>query len=84
MFANILCRLGVLFYCISPKKSHARCLRVALENRADVNNISSEGVHVFQLMCEKALVCTPLCLMMVDGGADPNAKNEVEKQNKAR
>ncbi|XP_024146884.1 ankyrin repeat and EF-hand domain-containing protein 1a [Oryzias melastigma] len=67
---------GVLFYCISPKKSHARCLRVALENRADVNNISSEGVHVFQLMCEKALVCTPLCLMMVDGGADPNAKNE--------
>ncbi|XP_020570354.1 ankyrin repeat and EF-hand domain-containing protein 1 isoform X2 [Oryzias latipes] len=66
---------GVLFYCISPKKSHACCLQVALENQADVNNVSSEGVHVFQLMCEKALVCTPICLMMVDAGADPNAKD---------
>lgn len=80
IFAIFLCHLGVLFYCISPKKSHACCLQVALENQADVNNVSSEGVHVFQLMCEKALVCTPICLMMVDAGADPNAKDTVEKK----
>ncbi|XP_018550244.1 ankyrin repeat and EF-hand domain-containing protein 1a isoform X2 [Lates calcarifer] len=67
---------GLLFYCIYPTKRHARCLQVALKCRADANNVSAQGTHVFQLMCEKAQECTPLCLIMLDGGADPNATNQ--------
>ncbi|KAM9354901.1 ankyrin repeat and EF-hand domain-containing protein 1 [Pholidichthys leucotaenia] len=67
---------GVLFYCICPTKRHSRCLEVALDYQADVNNISAEGIHVFQLMCEKAEEVTPLCLITLDGGADPNAVNQ--------
>ncbi|XP_062293763.1 ankyrin repeat and EF-hand domain-containing protein 1a [Scomber scombrus] len=67
---------GVLFYCIHPTKRHTRCLQVALKCQADVNNVSTQGAHVFQLMCEKAQECTPMCLIMLDGGADPNATNQ--------
>uniref|UniRef100_A0A672Y7L1 Ankyrin repeat and EF-hand domain containing 1a n=1 Tax=Sphaeramia orbicularis TaxID=375764 RepID=A0A672Y7L1_9TELE len=67
---------GVLFYCIYPTKRHTRCLQVALKFKADANNVSAQGTHVFQLMCEKALECSPKCLIMLDGGADPNATNE--------
>ncbi|KAM7368236.1 hypothetical protein PAMP_014476 [Pampus punctatissimus] len=67
---------GVLFYCIYPTKCHTRCLQVALKCQADVNNVSTQGTHVFQLMCEKARECTPMCLIMVDGGADPDAANQ--------
>ncbi|XP_073349434.1 ankyrin repeat and EF-hand domain containing 1a [Pagrus major] len=67
---------GVLFYCIRPTKRHSRCLQVALRCQADVNNVSAQGTHVFQLMCEKAQECTPMCLIMLDGGADPNATDQ--------
>ncbi|XP_070843747.1 ankyrin repeat and EF-hand domain containing 1a [Chaetodon trifascialis] len=67
---------GVLFYCIYPSKQHTRCLQVALKCQADVNNVSAQGSHVFQLMCEKAQGCTPMCLIMLEGGADPNATNQ--------
>ncbi|XP_044185961.1 ankyrin repeat and EF-hand domain-containing protein 1a [Thunnus albacares] len=67
---------GVLFYCMYPTKSHTRCLQVALKCQADVNNVSTQGTHVFQLMCEKAQECAPMCLIMLDGGADPNATNQ--------
>uniref|UniRef100_A0A667YUV7 Ankyrin repeat and EF-hand domain containing 1a n=1 Tax=Myripristis murdjan TaxID=586833 RepID=A0A667YUV7_9TELE len=67
---------GVLFYCICPTKRHARCLQVALSCQADVNNVSADGTHVFQLMCEKVQNCTTICLSMLDGGADPNATNQ--------
>ncbi|KAM9339461.1 ankyrin repeat and EF-hand domain-containing protein 1 [Symphorus nematophorus] len=67
---------GVLFYCIYPTKRHTRCLQVALKCHADVNNVSAQGAHVFQLMCEKAQECTPKCLIMLDGGADPNATEQ--------
>uniref|UniRef100_A0A8C3ALM8 Ankyrin repeat and EF-hand domain containing 1a n=1 Tax=Cyclopterus lumpus TaxID=8103 RepID=A0A8C3ALM8_CYCLU len=67
---------GVLFYCIYPTKPHTRCLQVALKCQADVNNVSAEGTHVFQLMCEKAKECGPLCLIMLCAGADPNATNQ--------
>ncbi|KAM9703149.1 ankyrin repeat and EF-hand domain-containing protein 1 [Menidia menidia] len=67
---------GVLFYCIYPTKRHTHCLQVALKSQADPNNISTDGIHVFQLMCEKAHVCTPLCLIMLDAGSDPNATNK--------
>uniref|UniRef100_A0A672HHS3 Ankyrin repeat and EF-hand domain containing 1a n=1 Tax=Salarias fasciatus TaxID=181472 RepID=A0A672HHS3_SALFA len=67
---------GVLFYCIYPTKRHFRCLQAALSSRADPNNVSAEGTHVFQVACEKALECTPMCLVMLHGGADPNAANQ--------
>ncbi|XP_059212029.1 ankyrin repeat and EF-hand domain-containing protein 1a [Centropristis striata] len=67
---------GVLFYSMYPTKRHIRCLQLALKCQADVNNVSSQGAHVFQLMCEKALECTTMCLIMLDGGADPNATNQ--------
>uniref|UniRef100_UPI0037E6F8F0 ankyrin repeat and EF-hand domain containing 1a n=1 Tax=Semicossyphus pulcher TaxID=241346 RepID=UPI0037E6F8F0 len=67
---------GVLFYCMYPTKRHTRCLQVALKSQADVNNVSAQGSHVFQLMCEKAERRTLMCLIMLDGGADPNATNQ--------
>lgn len=67
----------MLFYCVYPTKRHIRCLQVALKGQADVNNVSAKGTHVFQMMCEKATECTPMCLIMLEGGADPNATNKV-------
>ncbi|XP_068610181.1 ankyrin repeat and EF-hand domain containing 1a [Brachionichthys hirsutus] len=67
---------GVLFYCNFPTKRHTRCLQVALGCQADVNNVSTEGIHIFQLMCEKAEECPSRCLGMLDAGADPNAANQ--------
>ncbi|XP_028996075.1 ankyrin repeat and EF-hand domain-containing protein 1a isoform X2 [Betta splendens] len=67
---------GVLFYCIYPTKRHTHCLQLALKYGADPNNVSADRTHVFQLMCEKAQQCTPMCLMMLDAGADPNATNQ--------
>lgn len=69
--------LGVLFYCIYPTKRHTRCLQLALKYQADPNNVSAEGTHVFQLMCEKAQECAPMCLNMLDAGTDPSATNQV-------
>lgn len=70
--------LGVLFYCIYPTRRHTRCLQTALEYRADVNNVSSQGTHVFQLMCQHAKDCAPMCHMMLAKGADPNATDQVQ------
>lgn len=69
--------LGVLFYLIYPTKCHTRCLQLALECRAEVNNVSAQGTHVFQIMCERAHDCTHLCLIMLNAGTDPNATNQV-------
>lgn len=60
-----------------PTQNHANCLQVALNYHADVNNVSQEGNHVFQMMCERAHECTPTCLTMLDEGANPDATNEV-------
>ncbi|XP_068599586.1 ankyrin repeat and EF-hand domain-containing protein 1-like [Brachionichthys hirsutus] len=67
---------GVLFYCAGPTERHTRCLRVALTHQADVNNVSTEGDHIFQLMCENAQEFTCRCLSMLDAGADPDAANQ--------
>ncbi|KAM3602743.1 uncharacterized protein V6R79_009941 [Siganus canaliculatus] len=67
---------GVLFYCVHPTQRHARCVQVALQSSADANNVSAQGTHVFQMMCERAQKCTPMCLIMLEGGVDPNATNQ--------
>nr|XP_057932779.1 ankyrin repeat and EF-hand domain-containing protein 1a isoform X1 [Doryrhamphus excisus]XP_057932787.1 ankyrin repeat and EF-hand domain-containing protein 1a isoform X1 [Doryrhamphus excisus] len=67
---------GVLFYCIYPTKRHIRCLQVVLDFQADVNNVSSQGTHVFQLMCQRAKECAPMCHMMLAKGANPNAADQ--------
>ncbi|XP_010739556.3 ankyrin repeat and EF-hand domain-containing protein 1 [Larimichthys crocea] len=67
---------GVLFYCIQPTKRHTHCLQLALKCQADSNNVSTQGTHVFQLMCEKAHEGTRKCLIMLAAGADPNATNQ--------
>ncbi|XP_072546322.1 ankyrin repeat and EF-hand domain-containing protein 1 [Salminus brasiliensis] len=67
---------GVLFYCISPTKRHAHCLQVALNHKANVNNISSAGQPVFLLACEHADKCESMCLSILEMGADPNATHQ--------
>ncbi|XP_077591615.1 ankyrin repeat and EF-hand domain-containing protein 1 isoform X5 [Stigmatopora nigra] len=67
---------GVLFYCIYSTKRHIRCLETVLEYQADVNNVSSQGTHVFQLMCQNSEECASMCHMMLAKGADPNAADE--------
>ncbi|KAI9517282.1 hypothetical protein NQZ68_008542 [Dissostichus eleginoides] len=67
---------GVLFYCIYPTERHTRCVKLALTGEADVNNVSAQGTHVFQVMCEKAQEGTAMCLLMLGEGADPNATNQ--------
>ncbi|XP_057678060.1 ankyrin repeat and EF-hand domain-containing protein 1a isoform X1 [Corythoichthys intestinalis] len=67
---------GVLFYCIYPTKRHTRCMETVLEYHADVNNVSAQGTHVFQLMCQNAEDCAPMCHMMLAKGANPNATDE--------
>lgn len=71
----------MLFYCIYPTKRHCRCLQVLLKCGADANSVSVQGMHVFQLMCEKAQECTPLCLIMLNAGADPNAAHQVNNRD---
>ncbi|XP_016354773.1 ankyrin repeat and EF-hand domain-containing protein 1 [Sinocyclocheilus anshuiensis] len=67
---------GLLFYCIHPTKRHMRCLQVALNGNADVNNVSETGMPVFLLACEQAQDCEGMCLSILERGADPNATNQ--------
>ncbi|XP_053737467.1 ankyrin repeat and EF-hand domain-containing protein 1a [Synchiropus splendidus] len=66
---------GLLFYCISPKWQSA-CLKVALNHQPDTNNVSRQGAHIFQLMCEKAQEHGVTCLLVLAEGADPNAADQ--------
>ncbi|XP_053469679.1 ankyrin repeat and EF-hand domain-containing protein 1a isoform X2 [Ictalurus furcatus] len=68
---------GVLFYCLCPTKRHARCLQVALNNMADVNNVSHAGIPLFLQACENARECEDMCLSLLEKGADPNSVNQV-------
>ncbi|TTO79335.1 Ankyrin repeat and EF-hand domain-containing protein 1 [Bagarius yarrelli] len=68
---------GVLFYCISPSQRHARCLQIALNFNADVNNVSHAGKPVFLFACELADQCENIGIRMLESGADPNAADQV-------
>ncbi|KAF7690083.1 hypothetical protein HF521_011887 [Silurus meridionalis] len=68
---------GVLFYCLCPTKRHRRCLQVALNNKADVNNVTHAGMPLFLQACENAQECEDMCLRLLERGADPNSANQV-------
>ncbi|KAM7172903.1 ankyrin repeat and EF-hand domain-containing protein 1 isoform 1-T1 [Macrochelys suwanniensis] len=66
---------GILFYCILPTKRHCRCVQIALEYGADVNNSTIDGKPVFLQACEQAHEIKETCLKFLERGADPNAIN---------
>jgi hypothetical protein len=73
------CRPGILFYCISPTERHAKCLEIAVENGADPNNISAEGIPVLLYACETATDNEEACIQLLQKGANPNGKQDVIK-----
>ncbi|XP_063039908.1 ankyrin repeat and EF-hand domain-containing protein 1 [Engraulis encrasicolus] len=68
---------GVLFYCISPTKRHMNCLQTVLNSKANVNNISNEGKHVFVLACERAQHCQSMAISILKRGANQNAYDKI-------
>ena len=73
----INCFAGILFYCISPTERHAKCFEIAVSNGAEVNNMSREGIPVFLSACETAMENEEMCKLLIQKGADPNCKQEV-------
>jgi hypothetical protein len=61
-----------LFYCITPTERHAKCLEIAVENGAEVNNISKEGIPVLMFACETASENEDTCVLLMEKGAEPN------------
>ncbi|KAI4903603.1 hypothetical protein NFI96_013569 [Prochilodus magdalenae] len=68
--------MWLLFYCLFPTKRHTRCLQVALNSHANVNNVSRAGKPVFLQACEHADECESMCLSILERGADPNATEQ--------
>ncbi|KAG5277508.1 hypothetical protein AALO_G00118430 [Alosa alosa] len=67
---------GVLFYCIYPTKRHMRCMHAVLKALSDINNVSLTGQHVLHLACAQADSCLPMCLLLLERGAHPDARDE--------
>ena len=68
---------GILFYCIAPTQRHAACLEIAVMNGAEPNNVSKEGIPVLLHACESSMDNEDMCLLLIQKGADPNSKQEV-------
>uniref|UniRef100_U3K941 Ankyrin repeat and EF-hand domain containing 1 n=1 Tax=Ficedula albicollis TaxID=59894 RepID=U3K941_FICAL len=66
---------GILFYCLSPTGRHTHCLQIALEYGADVNNCTTTGRSVLLEACEQAQKVKKMCLIFLEKGADPNARD---------
>ncbi|NWR41379.1 ANKE1 protein, partial [Regulus satrapa] len=66
---------GILFYCLSPTGRHSHCLQIALEHGADVNNCTTTGRSVLLQACEQAHEVKQICLIFLEKGADPHAKD---------
>ncbi|XP_043843491.1 ankyrin repeat and EF-hand domain-containing protein 1 isoform X1 [Dromiciops gliroides] len=66
---------GILFYCLLPTKRHYRCVLIALDNGADVNNCTFEGKPIFLRACEEAHQIKEVCMRFLEKGANPNAIN---------
>ncbi len=65
---------GILFYCIAPSQRHEKCVDLALQHGADVNDTSTDGDPVLVIACETAAENEHMCLALLKKGADPNAK----------
>ncbi|NXG08311.1 ANKE1 protein, partial [Sakesphorus luctuosus] len=66
---------GILFYCLSPTRRHHHCLQIALEYGADVNNCTTDGRSVLLQACEQAHEIKDMCLIFLEKGASPHAKD---------
>ncbi|NXQ58786.1 ANKE1 protein, partial [Anthoscopus minutus] len=66
---------GILFYCLLPTARHSHCLQIALEYGADVNNCTTAGRSVLLQACEQAHEVKDMCLIFLEKGADPHAKD---------
>ncbi|XP_039572930.1 ankyrin repeat and EF-hand domain-containing protein 1 [Passer montanus] len=66
---------GILFYCLSPTGRHSHCLQIAFDYGADVNNCTTTGRSVLLQACEQAHEVKEICLIFLEKGADPHAKD---------
>ncbi|NXD02659.1 ANKE1 protein, partial [Certhia familiaris] len=66
---------GILFYCLLPTARNSHCLQIALEYGADVNNCTTSGRSVLLQACEQAHEIQEMCLIFLEKGADPRAKD---------
>ncbi|NXU17228.1 ANKE1 protein, partial [Pardalotus punctatus] len=66
---------GILFYCLSTTGRHSHCLQIALEYGADVNNCTTAGRSVLLEACERAQEVKEICLIFLEKGANPNARD---------
>ncbi|XP_064271785.1 ankyrin repeat and EF-hand domain-containing protein 1 isoform X3 [Passer domesticus] len=68
---------GILFYCLSPTGRHSHCLQIAFDYGADVNNCTTTGRSVLLQACEQAHEVKEICLIFLEKGADPHAKDPI-------
>ncbi|NXQ72793.1 ANKE1 protein, partial [Quiscalus mexicanus] len=66
---------GILFYCLTPTVRHTHCLQIALDYGADVNNCTTTGRSLLLQACEQAHEVKDMCLIFLEKGADPHAKD---------
>nr|XP_054486106.1 ankyrin repeat and EF-hand domain-containing protein 1 [Agelaius phoeniceus] len=66
---------GILFYCLTPTVRHTHCLKIALDYGADVNNCTTTGRSLLLQACEQAHEVKDMCLIFLEKGADPHAKD---------
>ncbi|XP_030914173.1 ankyrin repeat and EF-hand domain-containing protein 1 [Geospiza fortis] len=66
---------GILFYCLSPTVRHTHCLQIALDYGADVNSCTTTGRSLLLQACEQAHEVKDMCLIFLEKGADPHAKD---------
>ncbi|XP_041468862.1 ankyrin repeat and EF-hand domain-containing protein 1-like [Lytechinus variegatus] len=64
---------GILFYCILPTSRHARCTSIVIENGAECNNTSNDGMPLLVVACLEAKENEEICKKLLDHGADPNS-----------
>ena len=61
-----------MFYLTTPTERHIKCVELALEHGANVNNVDKEGNPVFVIACDLAAENEKLCLELLKRGADSN------------
>ena len=66
-----------MFYCILPTSRHARCTTIAIENGAECNNMSNDGMPLLVVACQEANENEEICQKLLEHGADPNSVHPV-------